>query len=66
MRRWAVTLLSFDAAQPEFETHHPPEPAVRQHEKAGYGNCIVCGCGGYSDDGTGDCRCGHSFGQHYS
>jgi hypothetical protein len=61
-----VTLLSFDS--PEIETQHSPEPCAAAHpeEKAGYGNCIVCGCGAYSDDGTGDCRCGHSYGQHYS
>ena len=23
-------------------------------------------CGSFFNDGTGDCRCGHSFGQHYS
>jgi hypothetical protein len=40
--------------------------AAAQEERAGYGNFIVCGCGSYSDDGTGDCRCGHSYGQHYS
>lgn|GEM_PF-5200380 len=61
-----MTLLSSDRIEPEIETRFAPEPAARRDEKAGYGNCIVCGCGGYSDDGTGDCRCGHSFGQHYS
>ena len=61
-----MTLLSSET--PEFETHHPSETCSteRPQEKAGYGNCIVCGCGSYSDDGTGDCRCGHSYGQHYS
>jgi hypothetical protein len=61
-----VTLLSLNKTEAEFETHTAGEAAVRHDEKAGYGNFIVCGCGGYSDDGTGDCRCGHSFGQHYS
>lgn len=60
-----MTLLSSDA--PEIETHYSPEPcAAAAEERAGYGNCIVCGCGAYSDKGTGDCYCGHSFGQHYS
>lgn len=62
-----MTLLSSDA--PGMEVLYPPEPsaaAAREAEKAGYGNCIICGCGAYSDDGTGDCRCGHSYGQHYS
>jgi len=35
-------------------------------ETAGYGACTCCGCGSFFNDGTGDCRCGHSFGQHYS
>jgi len=61
-----VTLLSLDRTETEIETRYPPEPAARHDEKAGYGNCIVCGCGAYSDNGTGDCYCGHSFGQHYS
>ena len=64
MGRWAVTLLSFEGL--EIETDRPPETAERRQEKAGYGNCIVCGCGGYYDAGNGDCSCGHSFGQHYS
>lgn len=62
-----MTLLSSGTL--EIEIHAAPETGAaerRRDERAGYGNCVVCGCGGYSDDGTGDCRCGHSFGQHYS
>ena len=61
-----MTLLSAEAPEIEFDT--PPETGVaeRPDERAGYGNCIVCGCGGYYDAGNGDCSCGHSFGQHYS
>ncbi len=63
-----MTLLSSDLTMSDAEAESRPAPCLSttRDERAGYGNCIVCGCGGYSDDGTGDCRCGHSFGQHYS
>jgi hypothetical protein len=63
-----MTLSSSDIRMFDEEAQCLPErgAACSPREKAGYGACIVCGCGGYLDSGTGDCTCGHSFGQHYS
>ena len=62
-----MTLLSADPTIID-ETAALAEQAVAPvpKERAGYYSCTACGCGGYVDNGTGDCRCGHSFGQHYS
>jgi hypothetical protein len=61
-----MTLLTPDATQPEIELYCSlkPCPAARPEEKAGYGLCTACICLGYYNNGTGVCRCGHSFGQH--
>jgi len=34
-------------------------------ERSGYGQCLMCNCGAFYNDGTGDCRCGHDFTSHY-